>query len=61
MSFVGIGIRPPSPSLGSLLRNSINFLGENPWYAVGPMVAVTALVLGFNLIADGLNRGLLRR
>lgn len=61
MSFVGIGIRPPSPSLGSLLRTSVTFLDQNPWYAVGPIVVVTALVLGFNLIADGLNRGLLRR
>lgn len=61
MSFVGIGIRPPSPSLGALLRTSANFLSQNPWYALGPIIVVTALVLGFNLIADGLNRGLLRR
>ena len=61
MSFVGIGIRPPSPSLGALLRSSTNFLSQNQWYALGPIVVVTALVLGFNLIADGLNRGLLRR
>jgi len=61
MSFVGIGIRPPAPSLGALLRTSVNFLNQNQWYALGPIVVVTALVLGFNLIADGLNRGLLRR
>jgi peptide/nickel transport system permease protein len=61
MSFVGIGIRPPEPSLGALLRTSTNFLDQNQWYALGPIIVVTALVLGFNLIADGLNRGLLRR
>ena len=61
MSFVGIGIRPPAPSLGGLLRTSTNFLNQNPWYALGPIIVVTSLVLGFNLIADGLNRGLLRR
>jgi peptide/nickel transport system permease protein len=61
MSFVGIGIRPPAPSLGALLRTSANFLNQNQWYALGPIFVVTALVLGFNLIADGLNRGLLRR
>ncbi|MFG2793779.1 ABC transporter permease [Streptomyces sp. NPDC048419] len=61
MSFVGIGVRPPAPSLGALLRTSVNFLNQNQWYALGPIVVVTALVLGFNLIADGLNRGLLRR
>jgi peptide/nickel transport system permease protein len=61
MSFVGIGIRPPDPSLGSLLRTSINFLARSPVYAIAPMVVVTALVLAFNLIGDGLNKGLLRR
>jgi peptide/nickel transport system permease protein len=61
MSFVGIGIRPPAPSLGSLLRTSTNFLSQNAWYALGPIIVVTLLVLGFNLVADGLNRGLLRR
>lgn len=61
MSFVGIGVRPPAPSLGSLLRSSVMFLNVNPAYAIGPMIAVTLLVVGFNLIADGLGRGLLRR
>ena len=61
MSFVGIGVKLPEPSLGSLLRTSINFLGQAPVYAIAPMVVVTALVLGFNLVGDGLNKGLLRR
>jgi peptide/nickel transport system permease protein len=61
MSFVGLGIAPPAPSLGALLRTGANFIYQSPWYALGPIIVVTALVLGFNLIADGLNRGLLRR
>lgn len=61
MSFVGIGVRPPAPSLGSLLRSSASFLNANPAYAIGPMIAVTLLVVGFNLVADGLGKGLLRR
>ncbi|MCP2341130.1 ABC transporter permease [Actinomadura rupiterrae] len=61
MSFVGIGVRAPAPSLGSLLRSSVNFLHQNPAYAVGPMVAVTLLVVAFNLVADGLGKGLLKR
>lgn len=61
MSFVGIGVRPPDPSLGSLLRTSINFLDRAPLYAIAPMLVVTLLVLGFNLIGDGLNKGLLKR
>lgn len=61
MSFVGIGVRLPEPSLGSLLRTSITFLSRSPMYAIAPMVVVTALVVAFNLIGDGLNKGLLRR
>ena len=61
MSFVGLGISPPAPSLGALLRTSANFINQSPWYALGPIIVVIALVLGFNLVADGLNRGLLRR
>lgn len=61
MSFVGIGVRPPEPSLGSLLRASTTFLEQAPVYALAPMVVVTALVLSFNLVGDGLNKGLLRR
>jgi len=61
MSFVGIGVKLPEPSLGSLLRTSINFLAQAPMYAIAPMVVVTALVLAFNLLGDGLNKGLLKR
>ncbi|MEV5976590.1 ABC transporter permease [Streptomyces sp. NPDC052114] len=61
MSFVGIGVTPPDPSLGALLRTSVNFLGENAAYAIGPMVVVTGLVIGFNLLSDGLNKGLSQR
>ncbi|GAA4479962.1 ABC transporter permease [Microbacterium panaciterrae] len=61
MSFVGIGIRPPDASLGALLRTSITFLDRSPLYAIAPMIVVTAMVLAFNLIGDGLNKGLLKR
>lgn len=61
MSFVGIGVRPPEPSLGGLLRTSITFLDRAPMYAIAPMIVVTAMVLAFNLIGDGLNKGLLSR
>lgn len=61
MSFVGIGVRPPDASLGALLRTSVTFLDRAPMYAIAPMVVVTAMVLAFNLIGDGLNKGLLKR
>lgn len=61
MSFVGIGIRLPDPSMGSMLKTSVGFLESAPQYAIAPMIVVTLLVLGFNMISDGLNKGLLKR
>ena len=61
MSFVGLGVLLPQASLGNMLQKSVNYLHQNPLYALGPMVVVTLLVVGFQLIADGLTRKLLRR
>lgn len=54
MSFIGIGIRPPAPSLGSIIAGSLNYLDVNPWYAVGPLLIVTMMVLSFQLIAQSI-------
>ena len=61
MSFVGLGVLLPQPSLGNMLQESVNYLGKNSWYALGPMLAVILLVMGCQLVADGLTRKLLRR
>ena len=61
MSFIQLGVLLPQPSLGNMLQKSINYLDQNPWYAIGPMIVVTLLVVGFQLIADGLTHRLLRR
>lgn len=52
MSFLGIGVRPPNPSLGSVLSDSLDNLSINPMFAVGPLLVVAALVLGFQLVAQ---------
>ncbi|MCF2530620.1 ABC transporter permease [Yinghuangia sp. KLBMP8922] len=57
MSFIGIGIRPPDASLGGMLSASRPYLEDHPFYALGPLVVITALVVGLNLIAEALNRG----
>jgi peptide/nickel transport system permease protein len=54
MNFIGIGVRPPNPSLGSILADSIDYLSSNVMYAIGPLVFITVLVLGFLLIAQAL-------
>lgn len=56
MSFIGIGVRPPDPSLGSIISGSIANLDINAAYAIAPLVVVAGLTLGFLLIAQALGR-----
>jgi peptide/nickel transport system permease protein len=54
LSFIGLGVRPPDPSLGLMLSNGRDFMGQAPWIVVAPGLAIMGLVLGFNLVGDGL-------
>lgn len=56
MSFIGIGVRAPQPSLGAIISGSVQNLDANPMYAFGPLLLVSGLVLGFLLIAQALGR-----
>ena len=53
LSFLGLGVQVPMPSLGSMLDDSRAFLGRAPWYAIAPGATLTLVVLGLNLLADG--------
>jgi peptide/nickel transport system permease protein len=57
LSFLGLGIRPPAPSLGSLIRDGIRNVWQSPGFVIGPLVVVTMLVLGFLLISQALAQG----
>jgi oligopeptide transport system permease protein len=54
LSFVGLGIAEPRPSLGSLVAASLGNLESQPWLLFGPSVAISLLMLGFNFLGDGL-------
>ena len=54
LGFLGLGINPPNPSLGGLISQSRTFMGQGPWMAIFPGMAITLLVIGFNLVGDGL-------
>lgn len=58
LAFLGLGQRPPAPSWGSMLDIARQFLTQAPWMAVWPGLAIVAIVLGFNLLGDGLNDAL---
>lgn len=55
MSFLGLGVRPPQPSLGSLTRDGIRNVWESPAFVVGPLIIVTLLVLGFLLVSQAIS------
>jgi len=58
LSFLGLGVRPPTPSWGSLLRTGYQYLNAAPWLALAPGAAIFLAVLAFNLVGDGLRQAL---
>ncbi len=58
LSFLGLGQQPPAPSWGSMLNVAKNFLTQAPWMAWAPGTAIFLVVLGFNLLGDGLRDAL---
>jgi len=54
LSFLGLGVDPSTPSWGQMLSDSRNYLDVAWWYPAFPGIALVALVLGANLIGDGL-------
>ena len=54
LSFLGVGVRPPTPSLGLMLADGRGFMLQAPWMVVFPGIAIMLAVLGFNMLADGL-------
>jgi len=58
LSFIGLGIRPPFASLGSLVSEGFKSLQTFPHMMVIPAIVISLLILSFNLIADGLRDAL---
>jgi peptide/nickel transport system permease protein len=54
LSFLGLGQQPPAPSWGSMLNTARDFLEQAPWMALWPGIAIFLVVIGFNLLGDGL-------
>lgn len=58
LSFLGIGIQPPTPSWGWDLKANVPWIQQNAWLALSPGFAIFITVLGFNLFGDGLRDAL---
>ena len=58
LSFLGLGIQPPDPSLGTMLASAQQFAVRAPWAAVLPGVTIMLLALAFNVFGDSLRDAL---
>jgi ABC-type dipeptide/oligopeptide/nickel transport system permease subunit len=54
LGYLGLGAQPPTPEWGRMLEESRPHLSRAPWLMLGPGIAVTLAVAGFNLLAEGL-------
>jgi len=54
LSFVGLGVQPPRPGLGTMVASGAKYMPDQWWIAVFPALAIVLVVLGFNLLGDGL-------
>lgn len=54
LSFVGLGAQPPKPSLGTMVADGAQYLPDLWWIPVFPALGIVVIVLGFNLLGDGL-------
>lgn len=58
LSYLGIGVQPPSPSWGTILNEGKEFLALAPWVSLFPGAAIVLAVLAFNIVGDGLRDAL---
>jgi peptide/nickel transport system permease protein len=54
LSFIGLGVSPPTPTWGNMIRDGTPHLLNAPWLSVFPGLAILVTVLAFNLLGDGL-------
>ena len=54
LSFLGFGVQPPTPSWGNIIADGIDSLSTAWWVTTFPGIAISATVIAFNLLADGL-------
>jgi peptide/nickel transport system permease protein len=56
LSFLGLGMQPPSPDWGAMVNDTHIFLRSDPWIVLAPTLAIASLVVAINLVADGLRQ-----
>jgi peptide/nickel transport system permease protein len=54
LSFIGLGVSPPTPAWGTMIRDGTQYLTIAPWISIFPGLAILITVLAFNLLGDGM-------
>jgi peptide/nickel transport system permease protein len=54
LSFIGLGVKPPTPTWGGMMRDGFENVLDSAWLCIWPGLAILVLVLGLNLVGDGL-------
>jgi peptide/nickel transport system permease protein len=54
LSFIGLGVRPPTATWGGMIREGFENILDSPWLAVFPSLAILVIMLGLNMLGDGL-------
>ncbi len=60
LGFLGLGLPPPDPDWGSMVNDARRFMFSSPWGVIWPSLAISTLVIGLSLLADGLREELTR-
>ncbi|MDV3278741.1 MAG: ABC transporter permease [Nitrososphaerales archaeon] len=55
LSYVGLGAQPPTPDLGTMIAEGSTYLPGEWWISIFPALAIVIVILGFNLLGDGVN------
>jgi peptide/nickel transport system permease protein len=58
LSFLGVGVRPPTPSWGNIIFENQTYFATAPWLVFCPGAAILLLALSFNLVGDALHDAL---
>lgn len=56
LSFIGLGIQPPTPTLGGIIKSGYDYLSINGWIAFSASLTLIIIVMTFNLIAEGIRK-----
>ncbi|MGH2361490.1 MAG: ABC transporter permease subunit, partial [bacterium] len=58
LGFIGVGAQPPTPEWGVMIADGRNYITQQWWVSTFPGIAIALVVLGFNLLGDGIRDAL---